>query len=112
MHRTVAIGLRFLRRCRAGTFLCLSLWLASGAASAASLKWSITGGTFVDGGTLSGTFERDLALSKPSTWNLNVAGGGIFFPARSYTPANSGVLMLDYPPNPELTYHFVASVEG
>ena len=83
------------------------MWLATGAASAASLTWSITGGTFADGGTVSGTFVRNPADPRPSTWNLNVAGGGGSFPARSYTPADSRVLMLDWPPNTELTYHFI-----
>ncbi len=90
----------------------LSVGLASGTASAMSLTWSITGGRFADGGTLSGTFEQNPADTRPSTWNVNVAGGGFSFPARSYTPENSGVLMLDWPPNTELTYHFIDPAAG
>ena len=92
---------------RAWIFVCLSMLFGSGAASAASLTWSISGGRFADGGTFSGTFVQDPSEPRPSTWNLSVAGGGSSFPARSYTPANSDVLMLAWLPNAELTYHFI-----
>jgi hypothetical protein len=97
---------------RAWIFVCLSMWFASGAASAASLTWSITGGTFADGGTLSGTFEQNPVRPRPSTWSLNVAGGGGSFPARSYTPPNSTVERFQWFPNTELTYRFKATDEG
>ncbi len=96
-------------RWRAGMFACLSIGLASGAASAMSLTWSVTGGRFADGGTLSGTFEQNPENTRPTTWDVNVAGGSLAFPALSYTPGDSHVFMLDWPPNVELTYHFVVS---
>ena len=97
---------------RAVMVVCLSLWLASGVASAASLTWSISGGTFADGGTVSGTFEQNPVRPRPSTWNLSVAGGGILFPARSYSPSNSRERKLLWPPNPQETYRFKATNEG
>ncbi len=90
-----------------GMLVCLSMWLASGPASAVSLTWSISGGTFADGGTFSGTFVQDPAQPRPSTWDVNVVGGGSSFPAHSYTPANSSVLLLQWVPNAEPTYHFI-----
>src|SRR5882672_372845 len=69
--------------------VCMLMGLASGWVSAAMLTWSVTGGTFSDGGTVSGTFVQDTASNTTPTWNLSVAGGGASFPARTYAPANS-----------------------
>ena len=78
-----------MKSLRLGVVMFAAMWLASGAAAAAALTWTITGGTFNDGGTLSGTFTHDPLRPRPSTWNISVAGGGSAFIARTYTPANS-----------------------
>jgi hypothetical protein len=81
--------------------------LAGGAVSAATVTWTVTGGTFSDGGTVSGTFVQDTASNTATSGNLSVAGGGASFPARSYTPANSTVstLLLIGGTQPSLLFH-------
>ena len=69
-------------------------WALYGTANAALLTWTVQGGSFNDGGTVSGTFVQDSASNTITSWNLAVAGGGGSFPARSYTPANSTVSTL------------------
>jgi hypothetical protein len=69
--------------------VCVLSVFASPLVSAALLTWSVSGGTFADGGTFAGTLVVDTASNTTPTWNLSVAGGGGSFPARSYTPANS-----------------------
>lgn len=72
-------------------------WLAlmlcpfmTGAALSAPLVWKVSGGTFVDGGTFSGTFILDAATSTVGVYSITVAGGNTAnFPAVTYTPDNS-----------------------
>jgi len=87
--------------------ICAFLSFAGGAASAAQLTWSLAGGKFADGGTLSGTFVLDLQQPTPSTWTLNVAGGGSSFPAHSYTPLSSTVSRIKFPLNTQQTFRFL-----
>lgn len=88
------------------------LWLLTGPAAAALLTWTVTGATFNDAGTLSGTFVQDSASNTVTNWNLSVAGGGAFFPARSYTPANSTFSSLALSGNPVASFIFSASDEA
>jgi len=63
------------------------------AAWAASVSWTITGGTFTDGGTLTGTFVYDAVAQSFGTYTLSVAGGSTAqFPAFTYTNANSAAI--------------------
>jgi hypothetical protein len=56
----------------------------------APLTWTVTGGTFSDGGTVSGTFRYDAVTGTVPTWSLSVAGGNTaFFAPRTFTPANA-----------------------
>ena len=68
-----------------------SMMLFGGGATASLLTFAVNGGTFSDGGTLSGTITVDSATTSVTNWNLSVAGGGAFFAARNFTPANSTV---------------------
>lgn len=71
------------------TIVLASMMLFGAAADAATLTWTLSGGTFSDGGTLSGTLTLDSASSNVNNWNLAVAGGGASFAARTYMPTNS-----------------------
>jgi hypothetical protein len=88
------------------------LSLSTGPAAAALLTWTVTGGAFNDGGTLSGTFVKDSTSNAVTNWNLSVAGGGAFFPARSYTPSNSTFSSLALSGNPIASSIFSASDEA
>jgi len=65
--------------------------LAAGSeAFADPVTWTITGGTFTDGGTLTGSFVFDADTVTFSQVNLTVSGGNTTaFPAFTYTDSNS-----------------------
>jgi hypothetical protein len=68
-------------------------------ASAASLIWTISGATFVDGGVLTGSFTYDADTSTVSDWALSVSGGDEnLFPAITYTPSIGYSFALPFSP--------------
>ena len=82
-------AVRFAIAAVAAVLLCGNAW-------AGQLTWTLTGGTFDDTGTASGTFTLDTTSNTVMTWNMVVAGGNTgSFSARSYTPANSTAPILN-----------------
>lgn len=57
---------------------------------AVPVLWTLSGGTFEDGGALSGFFIFDVDTQIASDWSLAVSGGNTAnFPPVTYTPSNS-----------------------
>lgn len=84
--------------------------LACGTVRAGQLTWTLTGGSFDDGGTVSGAFTLDTSSNTVMTWNMVVAGGNTgSFSARSYTPANSTAPILNLIGAPQPTIEFAAT---
>src|SRR5258708_7257972 len=76
---------------------------------AGDVSWSVTSGTFSDGGTLTGTFIYNSDTGGMRTWNLSTSGGDTAnFPVFTYTPGNSsfspigGALVFQGPLNPAI----------
>ena len=70
--------------------LLAAILLVPGPVQAVPVLWTLSGGTFEDGGTLSGFFIFDVDTSIASDWSLAVTGGNTAnFPPVTYTPSNS-----------------------
>ena len=96
-------AVRFAIAAVAAVLLCGNAW-------AGQLTWTLTGGTFDDAGTASGTFTLDTSSNTVMTWNMVVAGGNTgSFSARSYTPANSTAPILNLSGAPQPTVEFAAT---
>ena len=96
-------ALRFAIAAAATLLLCGNAW-------AGQLTWTLTGGSFDDAGTVSGTFTLDTSSNAVMTWNMVVAGGNTgSFSARSYTPANSTAPILSLGGAPQPTVEFAAT---
>lgn len=92
--------------------LAIAAMLVLGSAvNAATLTYAVNAGTFSDGGTFSGSITLDPASGNPTDWNVSVAGGGAFFPARTYTPANSSGSSQLFLGGTQLTIFLAASDE-
>jgi hypothetical protein len=88
----------------------VALLLACAGAGAAQLTWSVTGGTFADGGSVAGTFTLDTTFNQIFSWSLTVAGGNTgTFSARSYTPANSASSLPTLTGGPQPSVVFAAT---
>ncbi|MBI3678926.1 MAG: hypothetical protein HY235_00725 [Acidobacteria bacterium] len=78
------------------------LWLAP----AAPVNWTFVGAGFADGGTITGSFVWDAALSSMISWDVSVAGGNTgTFPGFTYSNATS-TFFLQNLGNPEDTFLF------
>lgn len=78
-----------------------SLLLACSGASAFPVTWTLSGVTFADGGTASGSFVYDAATNNVSdildTFSISVAGGDTAtFPAITYDPSNASAFVADH----------------
>jgi hypothetical protein len=66
------------------------LVLCIGAANAFPVTWTLSGVTFSDGGTATGSFVFDVDTNTISTWSVSVAGGNtVTFPPVTYDMATS-----------------------
>jgi hypothetical protein len=80
------MNLNFLR---IGVIVVSLLGLAFPAA-ATPLLWNLSGVTFSDGGTASGSFTFDAATGIVSSWSISVVGGtNALLPSFTYNPATS-----------------------
>ncbi len=77
----------------------LVLGLASAAASASPVAWTLQGVTFTDGGTASGSFVYDATTNTYSSVNITTTAGSVVltgatlqYVSTGFTPASSGVL--------------------
>ena len=69
--------------------LCLSLVCSSGA-YAFPVTWTLSGVTFSDGGTATGTLVYDADTNSLSSWSVSVAGGNTgLFPPITYDPSTA-----------------------
>jgi hypothetical protein len=82
-------GLMKLNTLRASVVAGLLLLGASLPALASPITWNLTGVTFDDGTTATGSILFDAATQSSSSFNVSTADG--FLPAYTYTAGNSGL---------------------
>ena len=66
--------------------------LGASAAHADDLNWAITSVTFIDGGTITGSFSEDPTTGAITGWHITTTDGGAGFPGFTYDFANSIIL--------------------
>lgn len=72
------------------SFVVATLLLCAANAFAFPVTWTLSGVTFSDGGTASGSFQYDADTQSVSAWSISVAGGDTgTFPPLTYDSSNS-----------------------
>jgi hypothetical protein len=79
-----------------GLFVFVAWLVMSVPLHATPIVWQLTGATFSDGATASGTFSYDATLDLYSAWNIVVTPG--IFTAYDYTPGVDGGFVGIHPP--------------
>jgi hypothetical protein len=75
------------------------LVLCAGTANAVPVTWTLSGVTFTDGGTATGSFVYDADTDDLSTWSVSVAGGDTqTFPPITYDSTDSSATYLTNAP--------------